>query len=204
MLRSKKQPNNGPEISGIFEIHITVKAESTGIFVELCSKLGVKPVFIELPYGQHPEQYMTSSWITGTSEKAQNKAAILVQTIKDLGSEVLRVKVEAGASNEGVPEEEPPKDPSRYFEFHVKIDITEQDLDFQDALKKHSAHLSLNSLKGDPNRKFVTLRIYNSGRKVAFNRLDTLLLDIKNPLAVEREFCIMDTNKLLDKNWIEQ
>lgn len=204
MLNSIKKQKNMPEISGIFEIHITVKAESTEIFVELCSKLGVKPVIIELPYGQHPEQFMTSSWTNGTAEVAKNLAARLVQRITDFGFEVLRVKVEAGASNKGVPEEETPHDPNCYFEFHIKIGIKEQEQGFQDALKKHSAHLSLNSLKGDPNRKFVTLRIYNCGRKAAFNRLGELLLDIKNPLAIEHEFCIMDTNTILDKDWIEQ
>eukprot|EP00005_Dracoamoeba_jomungandri_P007299 CAMPEP_0174264606 /NCGR_PEP_ID=MMETSP0439-20130205/23101_1 /TAXON_ID=0 /ORGANISM="Stereomyxa ramosa, Strain Chinc5" /LENGTH=200 /DNA_ID=CAMNT_0015350565 /DNA_START=86 /DNA_END=688 /DNA_ORIENTATION=- len=192
---------------GIFEIHITVAnidPDTEPLFLQACERMKLKAVLIELPYGATQEQLMTSSWTSGKKKEAIEEAKRLATLLKDEGFKITRVKVEAGASNKGVPLEEPPQDPTLYFEFHVKLRV-----DDEEALKKkvapHQGHLSRNSLKGSPDIKFVTLRVYHKGKKEAFKDLAALLeaLEDETVLAVHREFAVYDSNVHLDKGWID-
>jgi hypothetical protein len=206
-----------PTIHGLFEIHVTVRGGGGNIdhFKATCKELGYKVVLIELPYGQCHEQLMTSSWISKVSDvEAIEKAKENAEGLKKLGFDILRVKVEAVSSNKGVPVHGPPSDPTLYFEFHVKLQLNDAGAEERvgHLIAPHKGHLSRNSLKGQPNIKFVTLRIYDKGREASLRVLDAVLSDLRGEeeetgrvsvLAVHREFAVFDTNIHLDKGWID-
>ena len=92
----------------------------------MCKKIGVKPVYILLPHGDFPKQLMTSSYIMGNRDTAITEARRLVKLLQGDGWTVKRVKIEALASNKGVPETDEEhralkaKGEGIYFEFHLK------------------------------------------------------------------------------------
>lgn len=196
-------------IKGIFEIHVTVKAGGAeeSDFIEACRAHGFEPVLIELPYGQNPKQYMTSSWVTGTEDDAKRRAEAVQKIMRSEGFQVLRTKIEAGASNYGVPLFKAPSNSSQYFEFHLKVVVeAKEEEKLQCVLKPHKAHLSRSSLKNETGRKFVTLRLYGVGRKQSFAQLASLDRDVSQyftVISVEKEFCIFDSNERLDRGWID-
>ncbi|KAL6069961.1 Ankyrin repeat-containing protein [Balamuthia mandrillaris] len=192
-------------IEGLFEIHVTVKGgEGVEKFKDVCKELRLKPVLIELPYGQTQEQLMTSSWARGNEETAVEEAKKVASALHSRGFQVVRVKVEATASNRGVPQT-PPDDPQRYFEFHVKM-LVEDEERLRALVAPHHGHLSRNSLKGEKDVKFITLRVYGKGKVAAFADLEALLLSLKDEkvLAVHREYAVYDTNVELDSGWIDR
>lgn len=198
-------------IKGHFEMHHTVEIGLEEDFLYLCRDLELKPILIELPVGAaNPKQWMTSAWYVGDEAGALCRLRQLTSEIRCRGFRVVREKLEAGASCAGVPEDTPPSPdhPDRYFEFHVKIflkpDLVEA---LQEITGKHEAHLSKSSLRGEPTRRFLTLRLYMMGRLEAFGRLDSLVKDLKEAgldfAAVEREFCVFDSNVEVDRGWID-
>ena|SRR3990167_8586889 len=195
-----------PEINGIFEIHITVTQPcNEQKFIETCKLLQVKPVLIELPYGESPKQLMTSSWTKGNETTAIQTANELANKLRTEGYSVSRVKVEACASNEGVPLH-PLYGSKRYFEFHLKINIEDEAV-LNDSIAPYHGHLSASSLKSQPNIKFVTLRMYDKGKIEALQILQKLVEEISTTrntiLATHREYAVYDSNINLDAGWVE-
>lgn len=195
-------------IHGSFEIQLTLGCGSLFKFKDLCERMRLKPIIIELPYGEHPKQFMTSSWVYGTDEDARMEAERLCHLIKAKGISVERVKIEAHINNLGVPEEAQPsaEETEKYFEFHVKVKVLpNEESKLKMLLEGTGAHLSTNSLHGETGKKFVTLRCHKAGKQAALDQLETLLIRLKGyqVVSVEREFCLYDSKLSLDKGWIE-
>jgi hypothetical protein len=203
---------------GTFEAHVTVAADSPAErarFRDLCGELGVKCVLIELPEGATRSQPMTSSYHRGELAAAVGDVAALSRRLRDAGFPVTRLKLEAVATNEGVPEtdaeaRELPAD--NYFEFHVKLLLpAHADLGaLRACCARHDARLSRNALKSAADgrsERFVTLRLYHVGRATAFAHSDRLVDDLTAAgFAVGsrlREYSLYDSAVGLDAGWID-
>lgn len=122
-----------------------------------------------------------------------------------------RVKIEAMLHSEGVPDDAAECPESCYFEFHAKLLLSEEQLvPLAQLCKETGAHLSRNALKsiGDRQHRFVTLRLYNTGRPQALAHfqhiLDRLAKDNYEIVSKQREFSCYDTNVNLDSGWLDK
>ncbi|WP_222718981.1 hypothetical protein [Actinokineospora xionganensis] len=119
------------EITGDFEIHLTVSAGDLQRLAAFAEENGLKLTHILLDRGVSPSQPMLTLGGSGTLERQCGKAERWVERLKELGIRVVRVKIEAAPWNEGVPatDDEAKVQPApRYFEHHVKILLPEGDL----------------------------------------------------------------------------
>jgi hypothetical protein len=130
------------------------------------------------------------------------------------GFAVVRVKLEAVATNPGVPvsDAEAAALPECYFEFHAKLRLPGgTDLEPLRALcVRHGAHLSRNERKredGGTAERFVTLRVYRAGRDRAAAAWEALLTDLTAGafpiIAQQREFTVHDGKADLDAGWLD-
>lgn len=202
--------------AGTFEAHITVQAEDLcerERFQSLCREMGVKCVLIELPEGVTRSQPMTASYHRGPLADVLAEVAALSRKVREGGFAVSRLKLEAVATNDGLPEtdEEARLQPANYYEFHVKLVLPHEcELD---ALRKicarHQARLSSNALKADGGEmeRFLTLRLYGVGRTSAFRHCDELVEDLTSRgyrvANCLREYTIYDSAVTLDAGWID-
>ena len=115
-------------ISGLFEFHLIVDATDplteARLFAVCQDKqkdatlINPRPTCAQTFYGKYPRQPMLTARFSGTEAQALAKASALEADLETAGLEVLRVKVEAMAHNEGVDGD---TTPYRYFEFHFKV-----------------------------------------------------------------------------------
>lgn len=202
---------------GTFEAHVTVEADPADRdrFRTLCAELGVKPVLIELPAGKSPSQPMTGSYHRGTVQAAAGEVAAVARRLRAAGFAVTRVKLEAVATNDGVPDtdaEAATFPPGCYFEFHVKLALpADTDLDaLRSACDRFGARLSRNAFKQSADgrsERFVTLRLYGVGHRTAFARLAELEAGLGEAgYAVvnrQREYSVFDSHVGLDAGWLD-
>jgi len=192
----------GLDCRGTFEAHVTIDAGDAATrerFRAACATLS---------------QPMTATYHRGELAAVAEEVAALSRAVRGAGFDVTRVKLEAVATNDGLPEtdEEAAAFPQEnYFEFHVKA-LLPADADVE-ALRaccaRHDGRLSSNALKSDNEgrrERFVTLRVYNAGRRNAFARFDALVSDL---LAAGyalgnrlREYTLYDSAARLDAGWI--
>eukprot|EP00004_Rigifila_ramosa_P008766 TRINITY_DN2010_c0_g1_i2.p2 TRINITY_DN2010_c0_g1~~TRINITY_DN2010_c0_g1_i2.p2 ORF type:complete len:224 (+),score=53.25 TRINITY_DN2010_c0_g1_i2:26-673(+) len=209
-------------ISGLFEIHITThRANDVEAFRAACAALALKPVLIQLPAGEHATQLMTSSYVSGSLDKAAAQARQQADALQAAGFPASRVKVEAMISNAGVPDTAADAQASiaesagRYFEFHLKIAMRPGDYDAVNAVcHEHGARLARNAFKQHTDTEVVfisTLRVGSlSGRQAALAALEALRKALTEAgsgkwevLSAEREYVVMDSNIGLDRGWID-
>jgi len=201
---------------GTFEAHITIDATETAErerFRVLCRELGVKPVLIELPAGQTPSQPMTAAYHRGSSHAAAQEVAEVARKLRGAGFRIARVKLEAVATNEGIPvtDADAKAFPAGcYFEFHVKLELDGEPVGLAELCDRFSAKLSRNAFKQSADarsERFVTLRMYNVGRQTAFARLDELeaALTAAGYAIVnrQREYSLFDSKVGLDAGWLD-
>jgi hypothetical protein len=103
----------GSSYRGTFESHITIEAADLAErehFRSVCRQLGVKCVLIELPEGASRSQPMTACYHHGEIASVAEEVASHCRALRAAGFALVRIKLEAVASNEGVPDsdEEPP------------------------------------------------------------------------------------------------
>lgn len=207
----------GLNCRGTFEAHITIDAGDAATrerFRMLCDRLNAKCVLIELPEGVTRSQPMTATYHRGEVAAVTEEVAALGRAVRAAGFDLTRVKLEAVATNDGLPEtdEEAAAFPAEnHFEFHVKTVLpAEAPLDALRTLcARHDARLSSNALKADTDgrrERFVTMRVYHAGRRSAFARFDALVNEL---LAAGytlgnrlREYTLYDSAVLLDAGWI--
>jgi hypothetical protein len=204
--------------SGTFEAHVTVDTADLGErdrFRAVCAEMGVKCVLIELPQGVSRSQPMTSTYHRGELAEVVREVADLASVLAGRGFPVVRVKLEAVSSNEGVPvsDEQARRFPAgNYFEFHVKTALPPgADLaPLRDLCRRHTAHLSSNALKREEDgrtERFITLRVYGAGRQRAETAFDDLLGDLESAgFALSnrlREYTLFDSNITIDAGWID-
>jgi hypothetical protein len=203
---------------GTFESHITTEVTDPAQaqrFRQLCQDIGVKCVLIELPEGVVRSQPMTACYHHGDIAEVIQDLERLCSAVRAAGFPLTRVKLEAVATNEGVPdldEEAAHLPPGRYFEFHVKLLLSpDDDLEtLRTCCARHTARLSRNALKSDRHggsERFVTLRRYGVGRQAAFAALEALESDLQAAGFTiahrQREYTLFDSAERLDAGWLD-
>lgn len=203
---------------GFFEAHITLKNTNQNIegFQEFCNENKVKPIFIELERGDVPKQIMSSSLHSGNFENVKNEVEQLATKMREKNYEVIRLKIEAHPENTGIPQTKGDileSQRENYFEVHYKI-LLPVSIDAKKNLlllaEKYSAHLSKNAFKKRENQteeRFVTKRMYDVGKKEAYQAFDKLHQALKkNNYKIDKkivEYCVFDSNVLVDNNWLQ-
>lgn len=205
------------ELSGQFETHVTVQLVDAGRLETLqhwAGHHGLKCVHIILDRGVCSSQPMLTRWNSGLLSSEIAAARQLSRQLAADGFRVIRIKIEAGVSSEGVPQASvdalaAPAD--RYFEHHVKL-LLEPGADRVPILtvaQQHRAHMSRNALRRRPDgceERFVTQRCYGVGRVEARRSLDALLAALRllghRVLEVEEEYVVFDSHAAVDDGWI--
>ncbi|KAB2916186.1 MAG: hypothetical protein F9K23_08735 [Bacteroidetes bacterium] len=195
-------------ISTPFELHITVADvafQQLDSFIELCHQMGGKPLLIELSRGDYCSQPMFNAIVKGSDiSYALEIAKEHAVTLNGNGFEVNRLKIEVPAFNYNLVTDNSQLQNVDYFEWHGKVDFEREALLLQ-LCEKNGAHLSKNALKDNERKRYVTLREF--GDKTIFdNRILALIKNFEeNNYTVykqQAEYCVYDTNVLLDKNWL--
>lgn len=202
---------------GTFEAHITVDAgvERRDAFASLCEALGVGCVLIELAAGRTASQPMTSSHHSGDLASVLAAVERIHEGLERGGFPVVRVKLEAAATNAGVPvtDDEARAFAGAYFEFHAKLRLPE-DADLavlRDLCLRNGAHLSRNDRERDAHGgtkdRFATLRVYGAGRERATAAFASLLGALRDAgytvVGEKHEFTIYDSRASLDAGWLD-
>ncbi|MEO8700607.1 MAG: hypothetical protein ABI867_11215 [Kofleriaceae bacterium] len=191
------------ECHGTFEAHLTVDAatpERRAAFADACARLGVACVLIELAAGDHRAQPMTSSRHHGALAGVLVEIEALHSALAAHGFAPVRVKLEADASNPGVPID----DPAAYFEYHARLALP-PDADLE-ALRTlclaAGAHLSHNERSA--GSRFVTLRVRDPVRApIAFAELVHILVAAGHTVAsTKAEYTLHDDRLELDAGWL--
>jgi hypothetical protein len=213
-------------VKGTFEAHITFDCtHNTEDVIEklktTCEKTKYKIIFIDLETDQKKQQrrqLMTSSYHCGEYPSVVEQ--IEDEAYKHFGDfNIVRIKIESLASNEGLPETDLDKKlfwdiKTNYFEFHYKVLIKSHGK--EDKLQRlqnlcrypHKLHLSRNAFKETDENNFhylITMRLFDVGRENAFMMNDSVVdfLTENNfpPLKVVREFVVYDNYIELDDGW---
>lgn len=218
---------SGRPSTSIYEGHITLShsnlqmpfEEQKTKFMDLCSKLGVKAILIELQSGI-PEngnfQFQTSQWFNRPFCEARKSMTEISKEFMSNGWIVQRQKIEAtpclrtGSINCPIEDTDVKNYPlTNYFEFHAKISMTDENEPIIKQLcNEHQTHLSRNAFKKfeQYDHRFLTMRLYGIGQKNAFANFDSLLSDLKKMnievVNTQREYAVWDTNVRLDAGWI--
>lgn len=225
-------------VNGIFELHVFVGPlnppdKTVQDFKSVCRANGMKPLHLTLEFpksGETVSVMQSSRYVTGDIPMAVEAIHEDSAHFSAAGFEVLRHKVEATASAEGVPVDhdqletmqlnEPCTAPNfssvfnRYFEFHLLIgaESLEGNMDgLRDVVREghimfvNGAPLSWNNLK--PSQRFINCRFHNRPRVTAFMLADILKTEVElRKLHVEkviREYIVYDDNNALDAGWLE-
>jgi hypothetical protein len=214
-------------VKGTFEAHITFDCTyNTQNYIEslkkTCENTKYKIIFINLNTvrkNDKLQQLMTSSYHCGEYpsivKQIEEEA---YKHFKDFN--IVRIKIESLASNEGVPEKDIEKrlfwdDETTYFEFHYKILVNgcnENKLkELKDVCQRsytHHLHLSHNAFQKIDEKDFlymVTMRLFDVGRNNAFTINDQIVKYLTDkkfpPLKVVREFVVHDSHIELDQEW---
>ncbi|SEW39818.1 hypothetical protein [Chitinophaga arvensicola] len=186
-----------------FEIHLTVDglpAEETNAFVQCCTLEGAKPLLMELSRGACIRQPMLTKVLYATSlDTVLTDTDMLCGRLLSAGYTVNRVKIEIPADQAATWQE-----PALYFEWHGKINYVQPAALLQ-LCEKQEVHLSVNSLRNDPDTRFITLREY--GPEPLFRERVSRLTEVLGSGGWElykqqAEYCVYDTNVMLDKGWL--
>ncbi len=193
-----------------FEIHITVGSLLTSEqenFVQVCRQYDAKPLLIELAKGDFMQQPMLTKVLYTTTlgialQNASNYSTLLEQA----GFIANRVKIEIPADCAKAYKDDTQYSFTKYFEWHGKIDYINTG-SLLALCSEHKVHLSVNALKNDPGTRFITLREFGN-YAVFMGRIASLANALQaggwNLTKQQAEYCIYDTNQLLDNGWLPQ
>ena len=217
-------------VSGSFEIHIFVEPldpppEIVRAFRQACAAAPapMKALLLNLDYqGRGYVSVLQSSrYVQGDVAAATAAAHADAEVLRRAGLNVIREKVEALASDEGVPQTaaDASRSPAdRYFEFHVLIDGKDRPLSEHDmrALRAISGDysarlgtpvpLSYSALK--PSQRFLNLRARGVGLAQAMQPVQALQAQLVagGELCVKKviaEYICFDSNRAVDNGWLE-
>ncbi len=186
----------------MLELHLTcgaLHASQIPFFVSVCEQVGLKPLLIDLPHGEQKQQPMATAWLRGDLAYVKAEAMALAQWLARAGMAVLRVKVEAPLQGH-----ESLSRPDEYFEWHGKLRLHDASA-LQHLCETHGARLSRNSLKGETDMRFVTLRSRDP-LAVFRSRVSALAEQLERDgwplLKQDAEICLHDSRESLDDGWL--
>ncbi|GAA4324506.1 hypothetical protein [Flaviaesturariibacter amylovorans] len=191
----------------LFELHLTVAPlplAQEAAFEATCTALAGRALLIELARGAHAQQPMLSKVIAAESlGAALQEAGRLAKELGRAGFLVCRSKIEIPAT-EACRFKESTESFTPYFEWHGRVH-SERTRELETLCIGHGAHLSRNTLRTDPLRRFVTLREH--GAQAIFTaRVAALETDlVQHGWAVAKqqsEYCIYDNHQPLDHGWL--
>ncbi|GAA2493974.1 hypothetical protein GCM10010406_32530 [Streptomyces thermolineatus] len=205
-----------PAFSGDFETHITVRTGRDGLsaLARHASARGMKFAHIVLARGRTPSQPMVTLNGSGPLADVAAGARAAAAGLRAAGFDVVRVKIEAAPWTDGVPADDARAaelGPRYYFEHHVKLllDAGSDTAALARLSTGHGAHLSWNARRVREDgraERFVTQRCGPVGLGTAGRRLDALVAALRSaghePVSVEREFVVFDSDASLDEGWI--
>lgn len=213
-----------------FEIHITAEIPSNSSyeeylqkFVATCSIAKVKPIMLDLQ-SQASQHVMndatTSSKLYGTEKEARDEVERICKILTESNFKVIRKKIETAVWHEKAQKEK--LNPGEYFECHVGLLIPTSNIEermqiLSQLCKKHSPHLSRNTMKNTENGNLVqmaTIRTYESpdvkkisNRKFFENTIESFAKELtERGFEYEKlvyEFAIYDTRNSHDKAWLD-
>lgn len=229
------------DVTGRFELHVFVQPldpppEVVAAFRRACESAdpAMKALLLQLDYvGRGFVGVLQSSrYVEGNIATATAAVRADAEVLRAAGLTVMREKVEAVATNDGVPhrrEQALPTSATRYFELHVLIGGTgsasssdsspgSRPLDDDDmtALRAVSrafaaklarpVPLSFNALK--PSQRFLNLRASGVGVEEALGLVDDLRVAVEasgllQVTKVIAEYICFDSHRAVDNGWLE-
>ncbi|GAA1378900.1 nucleotidyl transferase AbiEii/AbiGii toxin family protein [Catellatospora chokoriensis] len=205
-----------PEITGDFEIHLTVHDHATNRLAEFADRHGLKYVHVVLDRGITRSQPMLTLAGSGSLADQHALAGHWAGQLSAVGLRPARTKIEAAPWCAGVPgtDAEVEAEPAgRYFEHHVKLLLPAEDVACLLAVaavgEQHDARLSRNArrIRDDGRQeRFLTQRCHRVGRESARFRLDRLVTALRDAgweiASVEQEYVVYDDRLSLDADWL--
>ena len=214
-------------VQGPFELHVFVaplnpSSEECERFASACAEGGIKGLHLFLVFDQGPIGVLQSSvYVDGGFHDALARCHENAEHLRARGFRVIREKIEAAATNVGVPinAAEARRVPGDLcFEFHVSIagpndePLVHADHTFLERLAKElttdfgtRVPLSWNAFKA--GQRFLNARTYGLGYQESMEFVNTIVGRIEKQGLVARklirEFVVFDTNKDLDRGWLE-
>ncbi|MEH1163835.1 nucleotidyl transferase AbiEii/AbiGii toxin family protein [Micromonospora sp. CPCC 205539] len=205
------------DVSGDFEVHITVPEWDAGKVASFAENHGLKYTHVVLDQGETPSQPMLTLTGSGSLRQQRDGAYQWAARLRATGLGVARVKIEAVPWAHGVPisdEDAAAQPPGRYFEHHVKLLLpagVATVVAMTEVAERHGARLSRNARRTrDDGRqeRFVTQRCHQVGLHTAKARLDDLVAALRDTgqdiVAVEQEYVVFDDRMELDAGWLTQ
>lgn len=219
-------------VTGTFEIHVFVTPlDPTPAIAQAFSAAcrgdaetpHMKGLLLNLDYEEQGfvGVLQSSRYVRGTLAEARAAADEDARLLTERGFEVVRRKVEAVVTNDGVPQtaadaQRSPAD--RYFEFHLLVDGKNGPISNEDVVSLRGiAHamrdqlgvpvpLSYNALK--PAQRFLNLRARGVGIEQAMVNVRELesRINATGVLGVRKiisEYICSDDNRALDNGWLE-
>lgn len=205
------------------EIHITIQGrDGANIDLEdfraVCSKLGVKPIVLDLhtKEGAEIKDIMTSSISVSSTATAIYKMNELKEQLTKRGYNVVRNKLESVPWHPMVPNRENKFKHTEgcYFESHIEVFIDGSNPLSMPALKgiaaNHDLHVSRNFFKRTDSGIFtimLTLRDYTGTIEDFKQKVSEAREAIKSSFDLtgkeEIEYCLYDSNTDHDNIWIK-
>lgn len=191
-----------------FEIHITIRNADRDKFVQDCLELSVKPIILDLYNDQEViADIMTSSKFVGTTTSAMRYCRDLAQSLRELGHEVVREKIETVPWHPAARIKDHHDD--RYFEAHLAFVNPDMD-DLSEFSKTHNIHMSRNTMKKDSRSVLMgTYRIsaQSTTPEDFIQHIDDLCLSAQDIGLVissrpHTEYSLYDDNQRHDSDWI--
>jgi hypothetical protein len=184
-----------------YETHITVACEDTGRWQETCTALGIRPLVIRLPEGDHPLQLMCAATMDGTFTAARAWMDGIAARLAAEGYDILRTKLESALVDVN-------PDPALYYECHFKLAFTEQpDAHLLEELKKDGIYASEDLLTtgGGTYAWYMTTRQYGGTPTEARNAFADALTKVRARFAVKAahfEHVVHDSWPEIDHGWL--
>lgn len=221
----KKDGSLVPTVSGVFECHIFCdplepSKEEIQRFAESCTEIGTKPLCLGLDFAEVGVVNVLQTSKYYQCDDVPAAVSLLLKDAEALGKNhnIIRLKLEAVTTNKGVPsnvQEESYIPGDCYFEYHLKIN-SPPTAEADERLKSLSRSLtkelnipvpfSCNNMKTHSQR-FLNARTYGMGTEESFQVVDRIVKAAQNiGLEVTKiisEFIVFDTNKELDRGWLE-
>jgi hypothetical protein len=200
--------------TNLYEIHITVNPENNYVkllsFIDQYKDYKLKPVFAVSTVKNN--QYMLSCFVLKYEKESIEYAKKLGELLEKENIKVERIKVESHNVSKFPTQVNNGKefiiDPNNYFEFHVKVIVNGNTFEkLEEDVKKYTGVAISYNLCSKKLLPLLTIRIYNKGFPIASNYKDKIMNELKFKNykfedKIQQEYSVFDTNRFLDKGWL--